>query len=714
MSDIFFECSNCEQPLIVDEEGRGQKIECPECAHDVVIPEDAPLVDLDDGSEGDVAADDQHSAGDDQPTDGGISDEDVAEQIENVRFGCPSCQQLLEVGVDALGMQLDCPSCGGAMMAPSRADVMEANLTEIVAGEEMDVADQELGFGYLPPRRDPVEDSPVASGTAGPVQPTLRRSEWRPEDQLKERMAPSTPVGNLPQKKRPVDDDAAPSAQVPAAENQTAPADEPAPVTAPVVKTVDVGDEASGGRTVRVHPMRRGADEDDEMERMRGAMDGGDDGLEVKRVAGTETMVVRCPDCRQRYVLNFRMAGSEYVCRGCHVTMMLPRPDVGKAATVVGKTGASGNSAARHAHRQRVALPSRRGAVASGDTGGASGPMGGRPSAMLEGGRIPTPSEMEAWGDGVPGVTKPRDFRGAFVVVTVLVLLGGLITWGIIRFSSVQNAADEARYERARGGEATPMTGAAVLEAELQRMRGEGRKRTSEEARVLSNLIEEKVRGVLSASDMPMMLMHCDRPEQVAGRMKQFYSRGGGYSSFTSRFGPVETVLLARRMESADSEYQMTLVTFEGRPGEVLDLPILEVAVRIDEGGLKVDWDHLEKFSDMSLEELGRVRPTEAQTVRVNVDLNANYYNFGFTEESWGALYLFDPTPGVEATLPVYVKRNTDAYSQIDKLVRGLAGSIDLAKSTSLPMTLSIRYEETDDYRGFVVDEVISTNWLRP
>ncbi|QQL45183.1 hypothetical protein [Sulfuriroseicoccus oceanibius] len=697
MSDIFFECSNCEQPLIVGEEGRGQTIECPECAHDVVVPEDAPLVDVD--------ADDLDPAGGEELPEDGVSDagtleEDALASIEHVRFGCPTCHQLLEVGLDALGMQLDCPACGHAMMAPSRADVMSANVSEVVAGEEMPA--DSGGFGYLPPRREL-----VSSAEDGTVQPTLRRSEWRDDELLKPRMEASTPVGNLPEKKRPSPDRSG------SARRTVEVSAEPR-MPAPAVREVEAGDApAEGGRTVRVEPLRRVSDGQEEQERMRAAMGEGD--LAVKRVPGTETMVVHCPECHQRYVLNFRMAGSEYVCRGCQSTMMLPRPDQGKAAVLVGQGERPTQAPHRHAHRQRVALPDRKGdgpnESPARDERRPTGPMGGRPSAMLEGGRIPTPAEMRQMAGVVPEVQKPRDFRGAFVVVTVVVVLGSLITWGIASFASRQSAKKPAYQVDPMTGEVVQTSGAAALDKQIADQNADQFKLPSERRREHFERVERTVKEAMAAREPAALLKYCDRPGLVAPKMKAFYARQGGYKSFNKRFGGV-TVLLKRRAEYHGREYQLIMATFDGVGAEESDPEILHLAVLLQDGEAKLDWFQLERYSEMSLEELGRALPGEPQEVRATVDVNANYYNFGFLNDDWHSLYLFDPQPGAEATLPVYAQRGTDVFKKLEEI--GEKAALRGEKLNALPLTLKVRYEEADGHRGFVVDEVVAGNWLMP
>jgi DNA-directed RNA polymerase subunit RPC12/RpoP len=41
--DITFTCPNCRQELEVDADGAGTQIECPECGHELTIPEPTPV-----------------------------------------------------------------------------------------------------------------------------------------------------------------------------------------------------------------------------------------------------------------------------------------------------------------------------------------------------------------------------------------------------------------------------------------------------------------------------------------------------------------------------------------------------------------------------------------------------------------------------------------------------------------------------------------------
>ena len=75
MSDIFFECPECSQPLIVDEEGLGMHVDCPSCDTDLVVPEDAPLVEVEDELQ-----DNESQLDEEIEIDDGV---DVAEEIDD-------------------------------------------------------------------------------------------------------------------------------------------------------------------------------------------------------------------------------------------------------------------------------------------------------------------------------------------------------------------------------------------------------------------------------------------------------------------------------------------------------------------------------------------------------------------------------------------------------------------------------------------------------
>jgi DNA-directed RNA polymerase subunit RPC12/RpoP len=42
MSDISFDCPNCQKPLVIDEQGAGMTIKCPDCSHAIVVPQKPP------------------------------------------------------------------------------------------------------------------------------------------------------------------------------------------------------------------------------------------------------------------------------------------------------------------------------------------------------------------------------------------------------------------------------------------------------------------------------------------------------------------------------------------------------------------------------------------------------------------------------------------------------------------------------------------------
>ncbi len=50
MADILFNCSNCQTELVVDAEGAGLEIECPNCGTALIIP-DGPIIESSEASE---------------------------------------------------------------------------------------------------------------------------------------------------------------------------------------------------------------------------------------------------------------------------------------------------------------------------------------------------------------------------------------------------------------------------------------------------------------------------------------------------------------------------------------------------------------------------------------------------------------------------------------------------------------------------------------
>jgi DNA-directed RNA polymerase subunit RPC12/RpoP len=90
MSDIFFKCSACSNPLIVDETRRGMTVDCPDCHASIAVPT-------------------------------------VLSVLQ-----CPRCGQRLMIAPEMKGALVHCSSCREAIRAPGSSGNQEAGESSVV------------------------------------------------------------------------------------------------------------------------------------------------------------------------------------------------------------------------------------------------------------------------------------------------------------------------------------------------------------------------------------------------------------------------------------------------------------------------------------------------------------------------------------------------------------------------------------------------------
>ena len=78
MTDIFFKCAACDNPLVVDEARRGMPVECPHCQASIVIPSRVII------------------------------------------HQCPGCGQRLMIAREMSGRLLHCSACRASVLAPGQ------------------------------------------------------------------------------------------------------------------------------------------------------------------------------------------------------------------------------------------------------------------------------------------------------------------------------------------------------------------------------------------------------------------------------------------------------------------------------------------------------------------------------------------------------------------------------------------------------------------
>ena len=116
-----------------------------------------------------------------------------------------------------------------------------------------------------------------------------------------------------------------------------------------------------------------------------------------------------------------------------------------------------------------------------------------------------------------------------------------------------------------------------------------------------------------------------------------------------------------------------------------------------------IDWESWVGYSEVSWEEVGKVRPTKPVLFRV-LCAPINYYNFGFTDDrKWRSYRL--QSPDRKHTLYGYVERRSIQESMLTRY--------DAKPDQSLAYILRIRFADESGPDQVIIEEVVESGWVR-
>lgn len=203
---------------------------------------------------------------------------------------------------------------------------------------------------------------------------------------------------------------------------------------------------------------------------------------------------------------------------------------------------------------------------------------------------------------------------------------------------------------------------------------------------MVTKQLEPVIQSFLEAPTMEEAANLCRRPTRTLQRMKAFH--GDDYYAPGFR-----RVFIGGDM-SRDGDWAILGVEdkqFRQQP----------IALVLDGAKWKIDWESWAGWSEVTLDELRKEKPTEPVLVRAIVQ-PTEYYNFGFSDDSrWSSYRLLDPD-----------KMNT-VYGYVPSL-----GELDLRlkpnpNEKELRFTLRVRFPDgAQSDNQLIIDEIVSKDWV--
>ena len=189
------------------------------------------------------------------------------------------------------------------------------------------------------------------------------------------------------------------------------------------------------------------------------------------------------------------------------------------------------------------------------------------------------------------------------------------------------------------------------------------------------NAIISKVRGFLEAEDVDAMLNTVRNREVVEPLVREYYKT----HTYSRR--------LLREVPSQDS-----IVVTEGfavvscvvGKDEVLWIP-MEIAA-----GLKVDWEAVVGYSQMSWEDFAREKPKTPTLFRASIT-PVSYYNYGFTEEKFFSIQVSDTK--LDHVFYGYIPRRGPLA---DEFMQLLPEAVGIGMTRDLRAVVELRYPDEE------------------
>ncbi len=199
--------------------------------------------------------------------------------------------------------------------------------------------------------------------------------------------------------------------------------------------------------------------------------------------------------------------------------------------------------------------------------------------------------------------------------------------------------------------------------------------------------VEAVVKAFLEAPAMEDALKQVHEPARAGERWKKWLD-GEPYEAPGFRRITEETL-------SITDDHLVSLAALDR------DHKSLPIALRFIDGGFKIDWESSAGWSEMTLEEFRRAKPTEPKLFRLILS-NVDYYNFGFSDErEWISFRL--SAPDSDQSIYGYTKRT----GPLDTKIR------PAETRQKVPLTLLLRFPENAPADNQVIIEgQVGQGWI--
>lgn len=203
--------------------------------------------------------------------------------------------------------------------------------------------------------------------------------------------------------------------------------------------------------------------------------------------------------------------------------------------------------------------------------------------------------------------------------------------------------------------------------------------------------IESTIEKFLNSASVSERLKYVREPKRVEPFMRKFY---GGEGIEAEGFSQIDKTNVAHRGD---------FVIAKVLTGEFINQSIMVQRVGPEDDLIyQVDWESWVGYCELTPSEMEARRPTEPFLMRV-ILAEANYYNYGFSDESeWTSyqLSLLDP----EYAFVAYAKKRSEVEKILNLRVKGQSRN---------PYLVKVRYpEDARSANQLELVEIVSGGWL--
>ena len=179
--------------------------------------------------------------------------------------------------------------------------------------------------------------------------------------------------------------------------------------------------------------------------------------------------------------------------------------------------------------------------------------------------------------------------------------------------------------------------------------------------------VSEVIESYLAAPTWRDRLQFVRHPERVAPRMETYYQK------HPLETGPIGTLKMGGALVRSDAKSWVAFLTLTPELQIGIPSDVMTVGLRPTEEGLKIDWESMVRYCEMSFEEILEKRPSDPVEIRVKLR-EADYYNFLYADKEKYACYKLSDSPDTEfcygyalrggpvhETLASFLRERTDA-----------------------------------------------------